>query len=138
MMLTLSGGIILMNEPPSTSISDLFGNVTDANKAIGFQMISSLELQNLSITTCNCIDCICDRQNFNDNLKNGSCCPCLSSCDTWHAKLTLSFGMTITMDNGKVIVVSDFMSHRYLMFFLRDAFPNTICFNGWDHTNKHL
>ena len=38
MMLTPSGGVTFMNESPSTSISDHFGNVTDVNKTISFQM----------------------------------------------------------------------------------------------------
>ena len=49
MLLTPSSGAILMNEPISRSILDYFGNVTNANKTISFQMTSTIKLQNYYI-----------------------------------------------------------------------------------------
>ena len=137
-MLQPSGGVILMKEPPREAIPKFFGSVSDSNKTISFNDIAFIELSNMSITACNCVGFFCDRQNLEENAKNGGVCPCYSSGDVRHAKLTICFSMTLNCTKGHSFDVDDYTSHRFSQFFLKTPFPSTSSFNEWDQTEKFM
>ena len=137
-ILTPSGGAILIEEPKTSTISDFWSDASDSNKTVSFQQTGKIFLVNLAVTTCNCVGFFCDRQNLTENQKNGNSCPCYSSGDARHAKLTLNFTLKIELRNGITLQVDDFTSHRFSQFFLKSPFQSTTSFNEWDHTDKYI
>ena len=81
----------------------------------------------------------CDRQNLNENQKNGNACPWYSSGDSRHSKLTLNFSIKVKLELQDInIQVNDFTSHKFSQYFLKTPFQSTSSYNEWDHTEKFI
>ena len=81
----------------------------------------------------------CDRQNLNENQKNGNACPWYSSGDSRHSKLTLNFSIKVKLELQDInIQVNDFTSHKFSQYFLKTPFQSTSSYNEWDHMEKFI
>ena len=133
-----NGSAILMQEPASDQITPFWGSEPSANETVSFHQIATIEIGNVYVANTHCVGFFCDRQNLEENKKNGNVCPCYSSGNANHARLVLQFDLEVTTDTGKTFLVKKFSSHKFTQYFIRKPFESHTTFNTFDASDAFV